>query len=72
MSMSSLSKIHSLNFDSMARDKGLIERMKTNTARYVQLFSQAIDQIMPPAMVNFMEDDLSTFEITMAQRKANF
>lgn len=40
--------------------------------RYVSLFSQAIDQNMPQPTVNFREDQLTTFEILMNQRKFNF
>jgi hypothetical protein len=40
--------------------------------RYVSLFSQAIDANMPPATINFREENLSTFEILMNQRRFNF
>lgn len=40
--------------------------------RYVSLFSHAIDQNMPQPTVNFREDQLTTFEILMNQRKFNF
>ena len=49
-----------------------VERVKINTSRYVSLFSQVIDSMMPNPTTNFREDDLSTFEITMNQRKLNY
>jgi len=40
--------------------------------RYVSLFSHAVDQNMPAFSVNFREDQLSTFEVLMSQRRFNF
>jgi len=40
--------------------------------RYVSLFSTMIDKNMPPPSINFREDQLSTFEIIMQQRKFNY
>ena len=40
--------------------------------RYVSLFSMMIDKNMPSPSINFREDQLSTFEIIMQQRKFNF
>jgi len=50
----------------------LVERVKQNTARYVSLFAQVIDAVMPAPSVNFREDQLSTFEVIMQQRRFNF
>jgi len=50
---------------STAKESAFVDRVKTNTARYVSLFSQVIDQEMPAPSVNFREDQLSTFEIIM-------
>jgi hypothetical protein len=58
-------------FDSTAKEYGFIERIITNTNRYVSLFAAVIDANMPPPSVNFKEEDLSTFEITMNQRRTN-
>lgn len=49
-----------------------MDRIKQNTTRYVSLFSAAIDANMPGPTVNFRDDQLSTFEILMNQRKFNF
>jgi hypothetical protein len=40
-------------FFSAARDSAFVDRISTNTARYVELFSQVIDQNMPKPTVNF-------------------
>jgi DNA replication licensing factor MCM7 len=40
---------------SAARDTGLVERVLHNTARYIDLFSQVIDQNMPKPSLNFRE-----------------
>ncbi len=55
-----------------AKDAAFVDRIRVNTQRYVSLFSQAIDMNMPQPTVNFREDDLSTFEILMNQRRFNF
>ena len=53
------------------KDRGFADRVKTNTTRYVSLFSQAIDLNMPTPSVNFKDEDLSTFDVIMQQRKCN-
>lgn len=42
-----------------------------NTMRYVSLFATVIDANMPQPAVNFREDQLTTFEILMNQRRFN-
>lgn len=49
-----------------------MDRVRTNTLRYITLFANAIDQHMPTPSINFKEDQLTTFEILMQQRKFNF
>ena len=44
----------------------------TNTSRYVDLLSKTIDDHMPNSSINFREEDLSTFEVIMQQRRFNF
>ena len=56
---------------STAKEYGFVERIMTNTNRYVSLFAQVMDTNMPAPSINFKEEDLSTFEITMNQRRAN-
>ena len=57
---------------SSAKESAFVDRIRVNTNRYVSLFSQAIDQNLPNPTVNFREDQLTTFEILMNQRKFNF
>jgi DNA replication licensing factor MCM7 len=38
----------------------------------VQLFAQVIDAHLPPPSVNFREDQMTTFEVIMHQRRFNF
>jgi DNA replication licensing factor MCM7 len=61
----------SYNYFSGHTDRGFVERVVTNTARYIALFSQAIDTNMPSPSINFNDEDLSTFDIIMQQRKSN-
>lgn len=42
-----------------------------NTTRYVSLMSQVVDANMPPPSINIKDEDLSTFDVIMQQRKAN-
>ena len=51
-------------FDS-ARDHGFVERIRTNTARYMSLFSETIDKHMPQPSRDFTDDDHSAFDIVM-------
>jgi hypothetical protein len=44
-------------FFSAARDSAFCDRVVVNTARYIDLFSQVIDENMPKASVNFREQD---------------
>lgn len=59
-------------FFSAAKDQGFVERLLTNTTRYVDLLSKTVDELMPGPTVNFKEEDLNTFEVIMQQRKFNF
>lgn len=58
-------------FFSAARDSSFVDRISRNTARYVELFSQVIDQNMPKPTVNFRQEDQNPFEILMEQRRFN-
>lgn len=55
-----------------ARDSHFVDRIRVNTQRYVSLFSQVVDANMLQPTVNFREDQMSTYEILMHQRKFNF
>ena len=57
-------------FDSI-RDMSFVERVRINTSRYISLFSQTIDEVMPQTTLNLREEDLSTFDIMMKQRRYN-
>lgn len=53
------------------RDMGFLERVKTNTDRYIKIFSMVIDKEMPVPSINFKEEDKTTFDIIMEQRRFN-
>ena len=57
-------------FDS-AKDQGFVERVRTNTKRYIQLFSDVIDQHMPQPSIVIAQEDMSSFDIVMQQRRFN-
>lgn len=57
-------------FDSI-RDAGFVERVRINTSRYIGLFSTIIDQAMPQPSVTIREEDESTFDVVMKQRRYN-
>jgi len=48
-----------------------LDRIQRNTQTYVNLFSQVVDENMPQATVNFKDEDLSSFDVLMEQRKYN-
>lgn len=55
-----------------AKDQGFVDRVLINTHRYVTLMSEVIDEHMPAPTINFREEDLTTREVIMNQRKFNF
>jgi len=57
-------------FDSV-RDMGFVERVRINTSRYISIFSQVIDSVMPQPTRQLGEDEQSTFDIVMQQRRFN-
>ena len=57
-------------FDSI-RERGFVDRVTINTTRYIALFSTVIDQAMPQPTVQFREEDQTTFDIVMQQRRFN-
>lgn len=57
-------------FDSI-RDMGFVERVRINTTRYIMLFSNIIDTAMPTPTIPTREEDQSTFDIVMQQRRFN-
>ena len=60
-----------LTFYSSAKDVPFVERVLINTSRYVSLFSLVVDKNMPNPTINFKDDDLSSFDVIMQQRKFN-
>ena len=71
---SDVSLWHSLTYIcqfSAAKDVNFVERITRNTDRYIKIFSNVIDEKMPQPTVNFKEEDLSTFDLLMDQRKFN-
>ncbi len=59
------------DFFSAARDSSFVDRIQHNTSRYVELFSQVIDQNLPKPSVNFNQEAQTPFEILMEQRHFN-
>lgn len=57
-------------FDSI-RDMGFVDRVRINTSRYINLFSATIDQAMPQPTITMREEDQTTFDIVMQQRRFN-
>lgn len=59
---------------SQQSDSHFVERIKKNTKRYVNLFSEAADEHMPKAVRedNMEEEDLDLLEIFAKQRRENF
>ena len=57
-------------FDS-AKDSAFVERVRTNTHRYVKLFSTIVDTHMPQPSIEIPEEAMSSFEIVMQQRRFN-
>jgi len=57
---------------SSVKESAFVDRIRVNTTRYVSLFAGVIDQNMPAPSVNFREDQMSTFEVIMQQRKFNY
>lgn len=58
-------------FFAQTRDQNFCERIQINTNRYVDLFAQVIDEVMPKPSVNFTDENANPMEILMEQRKAN-
>ena len=56
---------------SQVREAGFVERIWTNTVRYVDLFSEVIDKLMPPPSVAFQDSDFKPEDILMQQRRFN-
>lgn len=53
------------------KERHFVQRVQQNTNRYVHLLAQVIDQHMPAPTVNFKDEDLTSFDIIMQQRKMN-
>ena len=53
------------------RDRGFVERVKRNAATYVKIFQEVIDAHMPKPSLNFRDEDLTSFDVIMEQRRFN-
>jgi len=42
-----------------------------NTATYVNIFSQVVDDNLPKPTINFKDEDLTSFDLLMDQRRLN-
>lgn len=58
------------HFESPA-DQGFLNRIRTNTTRYLSLFAQVADTNMPQPSCEFRPEDHSTFDVLMQQRRQN-
>jgi len=58
-------------FFSSASNAGFVERVRTNAARYVQLFYEVIDKEMPVPTVNLRDEDMTAADVIMEQRIHN-
>lgn len=48
-----------------------VQRVKINTKRYIHLFSQAIDKLMPEPIKQLDEDDETVMDVFLTQRQQN-
>lgn len=53
------------------RDHAYVERVSRNASTYIKLFQEAIDALMPKPSLNFRDDDLTSFDVIMDQRRYN-
>lgn len=58
-------------FFSANRDHGYVERIIKNANTYVKIFNEVIDLLMPKASTNFRDEDLTSFDVIMEQRRFN-
>lgn len=59
------------DFFSANRDHGFVERVIRNASTYVKMFCEVIDQHMPKPSLNFRDEDLTSFDVIMDQRRFN-
>ena len=57
--------------NSTNRDRGFVDRVKRNAATYVKIFQEVIDAHMPKPSLNFRDEDLTSFDVIMEQRRFN-
>lgn len=60
-----------LNSCSSNRDHGFVERITRNASTYVKIFYSVLDNLMPKPSLNFREEDLTSFDVIMEQRRFN-
>ena len=53
------------DFFSGTNNAHFVSRMLCNTARYVDIFSNIIDQNMPKPSINFSESEMSRYDLIM-------
>ncbi len=59
------------SLSSSNRDHGFVERILRNAATYVKIFYEVIDIHMPKPSLNFRDEDMTSFDVIMDQRKFN-
>jgi DNA replication licensing factor MCM7 len=57
-------------FFSRESDMELFEQILKNTSRYVKLFSEAVDKIMPEKQIRLIDDE-TVEDIILTQRRQN-
>jgi len=53
------------------RDHGFVERIVRNAATYVKIFYEVLDLHMPKPSLNFRDEDMTSFDVIMEQRRFN-
>jgi len=59
------------DYFSANRDHGFVERVSRNAGTYIKLLQEVIDALMPKPSMNFRDDDLTSFDVIMEQRRYN-
>jgi len=53
------------------RDHGFVERIVRSAATYVKIFYEVLDMHMPKPSLNFRDEDMTSFDVIMEQRRFN-
>ena len=53
------------------KDRGFVDRVESNTARYISLLHKVLDANKPNPSVNISEEDMTSWDIIGEQRRYN-